>query len=103
VIITNTSSVFFQAIIEGTQDAASQAQGVTVIPMGSTQDGDLAGAIRTLEDALSRKLIAISRPIRMLSDHRLTAFLKHCLCHGGQQQPIPFEWTSSLSTNNVGI
>jgi ABC-type sugar transport system substrate-binding protein len=29
VIITNTSSVFFQAIIEGTQDAASQAQGVT--------------------------------------------------------------------------
>jgi ABC-type sugar transport system substrate-binding protein len=36
VIVMNTSSVFFQAIIKGAQDAASQAHGVTVIPIGST-------------------------------------------------------------------
>jgi ABC-type sugar transport system substrate-binding protein len=59
VIVMNTSSVFFQAIIEGTQDAASQAQGVTVIPVGSTQDGALVGAIRTLEDA-AQKPVAVT-------------------------------------------
>jgi ribose transport system substrate-binding protein len=59
VIVMNTSSVFFQAIIKGAQDAASQANGVTVIPMGSTQEGDLAGAIRALEDAVSQKPVAV--------------------------------------------
>jgi hypothetical protein len=36
VIVMNTSSVFFQPIIKGAQDAASRAHGVTVIPIGST-------------------------------------------------------------------
>jgi ribose transport system substrate-binding protein len=59
VIVMNTSSVFFQAIIKGAQDAASQAKDVAVTPLGSTQEGDLAGAIRSLEDAVSQKPFAV--------------------------------------------
>ena len=60
VIVMNPSSVFFQAIIKGAQDAASQAHGVTVIPIGSTQEGDLAGAFRALEDAVSQKPVTVT-------------------------------------------
>jgi ABC-type sugar transport system substrate-binding protein len=60
VIVMNTSRVFFRAIIEGAQDAASQAHGVTVIPMGSTQEDDLMCAIRTFEDAVSQKPVTVT-------------------------------------------
>jgi ABC-type sugar transport system substrate-binding protein len=49
VTVMNTSLVFFQAIIKGVQDAASQAHGVTVIPMVSTQVGDLVCTIWALK------------------------------------------------------
>jgi ABC-type sugar transport system substrate-binding protein len=104
VIVLNTSSVFFQAITEGTQDAASQAQGVTVIPVGSTQDGDLAGAIRILEDAVSQKPVAVTPAYPDALGPPIDSIPKGIVfVMADSNSPCPSEWTSSLSTNNVGI